>query len=96
MMNDDPIFESRAIENGAMGYIGKCEDPTRIVAAIRTVAMGRTFLPPEVARKLAFFKFNYRNGVVNGFDTREREILHTIVIELRGIWLEAGDTSELG
>lgn len=77
-MNDDPIFVSRAIENGAVGYIGKCGDPIRIVAAIRAVAMGRTFLPPEVAQQLAFFKFNHRSGVVNSLDTREREILRLL------------------
>ena len=53
-MNDDPIFAARAIENGAKGYIGKCEDPARFVAAIRSVAAGQTFLLPEMAQKLAF------------------------------------------
>jgi two-component system, NarL family, invasion response regulator UvrY len=89
-MNDDPIFVSRAIENGAMGYVGKCEDPVRVVEAIRAVAMGRTFLPPEVAQKLAFFKFDHRNGVVNSLDTCEREILRLLcsgksTVEIAGL-----------
>ena len=55
-MNDDVIFASRAIESGAKGYIGKSEDPARFIAAIRAVAMGQTFLVPEMATQLARWK----------------------------------------
>lgn len=77
-MNDDPISAARAIENGAKGYIGKCEDPARVVAAIRAVAAGRIFLPPEAAQEVAFLKFNRRNGIGNSLDPRELEILRLL------------------
>jgi two-component system, NarL family, invasion response regulator UvrY len=77
-MNDDPIFAARAIENGAKGYIGKCEDPAKFVAAIRAVAAGRSFLLPEMAQKLAFLDPGRRGDFLNGLNTRELEILRLL------------------
>ncbi len=77
-MNDDPIFAARAIENGAKGYIGKCEDPAKFVAAIRTVAAGQTFLLPEIAQKLAFLDPGRRGDVISGLNARELEILRLL------------------
>lgn len=77
-MNDDPIFAARAIENGAKGYIGKCEDPAKFVAAIRTVAAGQTFLLPEMAQKLAFLDPGRRGDFLNGLNPRELEILRLL------------------
>jgi DNA-binding NarL/FixJ family response regulator len=76
-MNDDPIFAARAIENGAKGYIGKCEDPARFVAAIRAVAAGETFLLPEMAQKLAFLDAG-RRDFLTGLNARELEILRLL------------------
>ncbi len=76
-MNDDPIFAARAIENGAKGYIGKCEDPARFVAAIRAVAAGQTFLLPEMAQKLAFLDPG-RRDFLTGLNARELEILRLL------------------
>ncbi len=77
-MADDPIFAARAIETGAKGYIGKCEDPARFVAAIRAVATGQTFLLPEMAQKLAFFDPGRRGGFLNALNPRELEILRLL------------------
>lgn len=74
-MNDDPIFAARAIEYGAKGYIGKCEDPARFVAAIRAVATGQTFLLPEMAQNLAFLDPGRRGDFLSGLNSRELEIL---------------------
>ena len=76
-MNDDPIFAARAIENGAKGYIGKCEDPARFVAAIRAVASGQTFLLPDMAQKLAFLDPG-RRDFLTGLNSRELEILRLL------------------
>lgn len=89
-MNEDPIWVARALENGAKGYIGKSEDPARIVAAIRAVAAGRAFLPPEVVQKLAFLKHGPRDDVLNSLNSRELEILRLLcsgksAIEIAGL-----------
>lgn len=77
-MNDDPIFAARAIANGAKGYIGKCEDPARFVAAIREVSEGRTFLLPEMAQKLAFLDATQHGDVLGSLNARELEILRLL------------------
>jgi two-component system, NarL family, invasion response regulator UvrY len=77
-MNDDAIFAARAIENGAKGYISKCEDPARFVAAIRAVAMGQTFLVPEIAQQLAFLDPGQRGDFLNALNSRELEILRLL------------------
>jgi two-component system invasion response regulator UvrY len=77
-MNDDPIFAARAIECGAKGYIGKCEDPANFVAAIRTVAAGESFILPEMAQKLVFLDPGRRGDFPNGLNARELEILHLL------------------
>lgn len=77
-MNDDAIFAARAIESGAKGYISKCEDPARFVTAVRTVAMGQTFLVPEIAQQLAFLDPSQRGDFLNMLDSRELEILRLL------------------
>src|SRR6478752_4086016 len=55
-MNDDPVFAARAIEVGAKGYVSKAGDPQDLVEAIHEVAKGGVYLPPAMARSLAFAK----------------------------------------
>ena len=53
-MNDDPMFAARAIEIGAKGYVSKTGDPNDLVEAIREVGKGGVYLPPAIARSIAF------------------------------------------
>src|SRR6266487_2860186 len=53
-MNDDPAFAARAIEVGAKGYVSKSGDPHDLVEAVREVGRGGTYLPPAMARSIAF------------------------------------------
>ena len=41
------------IKNGAKGYLNKGCDPAEIIDAIRTVALGRRYITPQVAELLA-------------------------------------------
>lgn len=42
----------RALRQGAMGYLNKSAEPQHIIEAVRTVAMGRKYLTPEIAHLL--------------------------------------------
>lgn len=62
----------RALEAGARGYVPKSCDQDAIVEAIRSVASGKDYLPPHVARRLAD-----RNAIV-GLSNREVDVLRLI------------------
>lgn len=62
----------RAMEAGAWGYVPKSCEKDMIVTAIRAVAGGARFLPPELARRLA-----ERNAQVS-LSARELEVLRLI------------------
>ena len=52
-MQEDPAFAREAMAAGARGYVLKEAADTELVAAIRTVANGGTYLQPDVGAKLA-------------------------------------------
>jgi DNA-binding NarL/FixJ family response regulator len=54
MLSVDVTEESvfRAIEAGALGYLGKSAPRQVLLHALREAAQGRTFLPPELEAKL--------------------------------------------
>jgi len=51
-INDTAEDIHRALEVGIWGYISKSCEKDSIIRAIRSVAAGERFLPPELARKL--------------------------------------------
>lgn len=61
---DEDVY--RAVQAGARGYLLKSAPRTELLAAIRTVAAGERYLPPELAKRLA--------ERVAGPDVSEREI----------------------
>jgi DNA-binding NarL/FixJ family response regulator len=72
-MNDDPIFAARAIEAGVKGYVSKSGDPFDLVEAIRAVSEGGSWLPPALARSIAF-----ANSPLAKLTPREIEILRLL------------------
>jgi two-component system invasion response regulator UvrY len=77
-MNDDPIFAARAIEAGAKGYVSKSGDPHDLVEAIRAVSAGGTYLPPSIARSLAFAGPSLAQNPLAKLTSREIEILRLL------------------
>jgi DNA-binding NarL/FixJ family response regulator len=77
-MNDDPIFAVRAIEAGAKGYVSKSGDPWDLVEAIREVGKGRTYLPPAIARNIAFAGPAFAQSPLAKLTSREIEILRLL------------------
>ena len=53
-MNDDPVFAARAIEVGAKGYVSKAGDPRTWSRRSTRSAKGGVYLPPAIARSIAF------------------------------------------
>src|ERR1043166_2752538 len=77
-MNDDPVFAARAIEVGAKGYVSKSGEPQDLVDAIREVASGGTYLPPAMARSIAFAGPAYAQSPLAKLTSREMEILRLL------------------
>jgi DNA-binding NarL/FixJ family response regulator len=77
-MNDDPIFAARAIEAGARGYVSKTGDPRDLVQAIRAVSEGEVYLPPSIARSIAFAGPSLARNPLAKLTSREIEILRLL------------------
>ena len=77
-MNDDPVFIARAIEIGAKGYVSKTGDPQDLVAAIREVGQGSVYLPPALARSIAFAGPDVAKNPLSKLNPREMEILRLL------------------
>ena len=77
-MNDDPIFAARAIEVGAKGYVSKSGDPCDLVEAIREVGNGGVYLPPAIARSIAFAGPALAQSPLSKLTSREIEILRLL------------------
>ena len=77
-MNDDPIFAARAIEVGAKGYVSKTGDPCDLMEAVREVGKGGTYLPPALARSIAFAGPAFAKSPLSKLTAREMEILRLL------------------
>jgi two-component system, NarL family, invasion response regulator UvrY len=77
-MNDDPVFVARAIEIGAKGYVAKTGDPNDLVEAIREVGKGGVYLPPAIARSIAFAGPAVARSPLSKLNSREMEILRLL------------------
>ncbi|WP_315765329.1 MULTISPECIES: response regulator transcription factor [unclassified Bradyrhizobium] len=77
-MNDDPAFAARAIDIGAKGYVSKSGDPNDLVEAIRQVRRGDTYLPPAIARSIAFAGPAFAQSPLAKLNPREMEILRLL------------------
>jgi DNA-binding NarL/FixJ family response regulator len=77
-MNDDPAFAARAIEIGAKGYVSKSGNPCDLVEAIREVGNGGVYLPPAIARSIAFAGPAFARSPLSKLTSREMEILRLL------------------
>ncbi|MEY3896166.1 MAG: hypothetical protein RLZZ214_1686 [Verrucomicrobiota bacterium] len=71
-INDTAEDIHRALQAGAWSYIPKSSEKDAIVRAIRAVAAGERFLPPELSRKLS------ERNLQPLLSTRETEVLRLI------------------
>ena len=77
-MNDDPVFVARAIEIGAKGFVSKTGDPQDLVDAIHEVGKGGVYLPPALARSMAFAGPAVASNPLSKLSSREMEILRLL------------------
>lgn len=77
-MNDDPVFAARAIDIGAKGYVSKTGDPNDLVEAVREVGNGGVYLPPAIARNVAFARPGFAQNPLSKLTSREMEILRLL------------------
>ncbi|GLH77311.1 DNA-binding response regulator [Bradyrhizobium sp. SSBR45G] len=77
-MNDDPVFAARAIDIGAKGYVSKSGDPNDLAEAIREVSRGGSYLPPAIARSIAFAGAAVAQSPLAKLTSRELEILRLL------------------
>jgi two-component system, NarL family, invasion response regulator UvrY len=77
-MNDDPVFAARAIDIGAKGYVSKTGDPNDLSEAVREVGNGGVYLPPAIARSVAFARPTFAQNPLSKLTSREMEILRLL------------------
>jgi DNA-binding NarL/FixJ family response regulator len=77
-MNDDPVFAARALDIGAKGYVSKSGDPNDLAEAIRQVGRGGSYLPPAIARSIAFAGAAVAQSPLAKLTPRELEILRLL------------------
>lgn len=70
--NEEDILA--AVAAGAYGYLQKSQPRKAIMHAIREVARGSKYFPPEIAGKLAEAVYNHQNRLTE-LSTREKEVL---------------------
>jgi DNA-binding NarL/FixJ family response regulator len=51
-MHEQAIYATRALQAGALGYVTKCSPPEALLQAVVSLAAGRRFLSPDIAREL--------------------------------------------
>ena len=80
-MQDDPRYVRQAFSVGASGYILKEAADTEVVAAIREVASGNSYVHPTVgARLIAVENAEARRAEEDPLSEREREVLRLLAL----------------
>lgn len=79
-IHDDEPFPARLLEAGAVGYLTKGCDVREIVSAIRSVHVGKQYITPVVAQKLALsFINNGDKSPIDRLTQRETQVMLMIV-----------------
>jgi two-component system response regulator NreC len=80
-MQDDPQYVRQAFSAGASGYILKEAADTEVVAAIREVAIGNSYVHPTLgARLIAAENAEARRADEDPLSDREREVLRLLAL----------------
>jgi two-component system, NarL family, invasion response regulator UvrY len=83
-MHDSPVYSSRALQTGAKGYVSKASAPEVLVEAIITVAKGKRYISPDIAKQIAINQADI-NTITNDLSAREFEVFQLLA---KGLTLE--------
>ncbi len=79
-IHDDDPFPARLLEAGASGYLTKGCDVREIISAIRSVHLGKQYITPEIAHKLALSFVNEREkSPLERLTPRETQVMLMVV-----------------
>ena len=76
-MQNEPVYARRALQAGVRGYVLKEAADAELVQAVRSAALGNTYLQPTLGAKLAAGA-DERNG--DELSERERDVLRLIAL----------------
>lgn len=74
-MHEDPVFASRSLQDGALGYVTKHSAPDDLVTAVQHVARGQAYLSHDIAQQLALSNRRTGEGPLQDLSRRELELL---------------------
>lgn len=77
-MHGEPLYAARAMRLGAKGYVSKSAAADELVAAVRRVAEGGTYVERELANQLASGVIARGGDPLQQLTTREIEILRLL------------------
>lgn len=78
-MHDEPLFASRALRAGALGYVTKTSSPDELVTAVRTTVLGGRHISHDVAQALAMSGLLMQENPLQALTSREFEIFRLLV-----------------
>lgn len=77
-MHEDPVFASRSLQDGALGYVTKHSAPDNLVTAVQHVARGQAYLSHDIAQQLALSNRRAGEGPLEDLSRRELELLRLL------------------
>ena len=76
-MHSEPLYATRALEAGALGYASKNINPDDLLVAIRLVADGKRFIETRIAQDIALHRIDAGDRL-HQLSPRDMEILRLI------------------
>jgi len=74
-MHPNPIFAARAIQSGARGYVVKSAPPEELLAAVREILAGGTYISHDLAKEVALVSLSDDADPLRSLSSRELAIL---------------------
>lgn len=77
-MHDDTFHAGRALQEGALGYVGKSSGPAEILTAVDRLLAGQGHVEPELAQRLLFERLGGSEDAIDRLPIRDLEILRLL------------------